>query len=78
MKLNSHTKNIKICVNLMYSKAVESSTCLKHLVIIWYLSFIILIVCNLVFSTDTANSVCSCLEAVFLHGLKSKAITKVS
>ncbi|KAH3822399.1 uncharacterized protein LOC127831796 isoform X1 [Dreissena polymorpha] len=31
-----------------------------------------------VYSTDTANSVCNCLEAVFLHGLKAKAITKIA
>ncbi|XP_052821358.1 uncharacterized protein LOC128246875 isoform X2 [Mya arenaria] len=31
-----------------------------------------------VYSTDTANSVCNCLEAVFLHGLKSKALNKIA
>ncbi|XP_045162784.2 uncharacterized protein LOC123527417 isoform X3 [Mercenaria mercenaria] len=31
-----------------------------------------------VYSTDTANNVCSCIEAIFLHGLKSKAVTKIA
>ncbi|XP_060594531.1 uncharacterized protein LOC132748885 isoform X2 [Ruditapes philippinarum] len=31
-----------------------------------------------VYSTDTANNVCSCIEAIFLHGLKFKAVTKIA
>ncbi|KAL4221037.1 positive regulation of ruffle assembly [Mactra antiquata] len=31
-----------------------------------------------VYSTDTANTICNCIEAIFLHGLKSKAVTKLA